>query len=276
MRINRDELASNAVDTVKTSNRGSFLKGGEKVTLPKYGVFVLRESNKDLGCVSGKCFRTDIVFEQLSTVNAIIKYGRLSDRRCFVLNFADYKEIGGQFLEGGYAQEESLCAVSNLYASQYQAKWLYDEHALRGNSFNGLYSDDAILSTSISVFKNDDCDYIYPITCDILTTAAPRAKSVKRSSSTDLSSKLFPTLAKRCNRILEIALANESETLILGAFGCGEFGNDIDSLIAIWRRLLANEYRGRFKTVVFALTNENFLSKFKESFKMDTYHYLSL
>ena len=58
---------------------------------------------------------------------------------------------------------------------------------------------------------------------------------------------------KRIRNILEVAIDNEVDVLILGAFGCGAFHNPPDIVADAFREvLLTDRYRKSFEQIVFA------------------------
>ena len=52
-----------------------------------------------------------------------------------------------------------------------------------------------------------------------------------------------------------IARAYEYRALVLGAWGCGAFGNDVGRTARDFRNVLENEFRGAFSHIVFAITD---------------------
>ena len=66
------------------------------------------------------------------------------------------------------------------------------------------------------------------------------------------SRELYTLHVKRAKHILHIAAANEADILILGAFGCGAFQNDPDTVAEAYGAAL-EEYRDRFHSIVFAI-----------------------
>ena len=58
----------------------------------------------------------------------------------------------------------------------------------------------------------------------------------------------------RMQRVLYAAYAAGCSHVVLGAWGCGVFGNDPSVVAALWREVLQlPEWRGRFACVIFAI-----------------------
>jgi len=70
--------------------------------------------------------------------------------------------------------------------------------------------------------------------------------------------------------VLAIAAAHGYPDLVLGAWGCGAFGNDPHRTAASFREALAGPFAGRFARVVFAITDWSperlFLGPFRDAF----------
>ena len=165
--------------------------------------------------------------------------------RPLALNFANGVEPGGGFLRGATAQEETLCRSSALYATLFGDP-MHDFH--RAND-PAASSDWAILSPEVPVFRDDagmECDKPWPLS--FLTCAAPYAPAVGRMESVKI-------LRQRIHRVLAIARAYQYETLVLGAWGCGAFGNDPLQTAKDFRSQLEGEFKGAFARVVFAITD---------------------
>jgi uncharacterized protein (TIGR02452 family) len=167
---------------------------------------------------------TDIIYEKLKVIECAQKYRNMYvDKNVCILNFASAKHPGGGFLRGSMAQEESIAYVSTLY------------HSLVGNdmyeinkedSKNGLYNDIAIYTSEICVFKldRDDKDYIEPFYVSIISCPAVNKLDAKRKNVEE--STIYDKMIERIRLILETAKTHKVDVLILGAFGCGVFGND--------------------------------------------------
>lgn len=249
---------NNLKENIEIDKQGFYYYGDEKIEIPKATSKVI-SPNEEL---YGSAFHNvKIVCVKATTIDAAIA----EKDKCCILNFASYKTPGGGALKGWSSQEESLCYSSNLYNQLELMKGIFYNKHIREGMNNGLYSSEAIYSENISIIKNSKLRFIRPKTVNIITMAAPYAKTVRRYSPW-LIPKIYEALSDRCRRVLEIASFYHQDTLILGAFGCGVFGNNLDDLIDIWYTLLGKQFKNSFKKVIFAVPDENSYCKFKEKF----------
>ena len=180
--------------------------------------------------------------------------------RPLVLNFANGIYPGGGFLRGARAQEETICRSSALYLTLVDDQ-MYSEHLERPRSDS---TDWAIYSPNVPVFRLDNGTELHkPWLLSVITCAAPYAPDIGQPESGDL-------LQKRIHRVLEIASAYGYSTLVLGAWGCGAFGNDIYRTAKDFRSAIENEFCGAFAEIVFAITDwsreRKFLGPFRDAF----------
>jgi len=187
---------------------------------------------------------------------------RLVDQglRALSLNFANGVNPGGGFLHGARAQEEVLCRSSALYLTL-RGDSMYAAHSRRALPDSTAW---AILSPDVPVFRTDEGTPLdEPWLLSILTCAAPYAPAVGQPQAGDL-------LQGRIHRVLAIARAYGYEALVLGAWGCGAFGNDPLRTAQDFHGALAGEFSGDFRGVVFAITDwspeRRFLQPFSEVF----------
>ncbi|WP_285106348.1 TIGR02452 family protein [Promicromonospora sp. MEB111] len=164
------------------------------------------------------------------------------------LVFASARNPGGGFLNGAQAQEEAIARSSALYATQTSAPEFYEHHR-RETSL--LYSDRVILSPDVPVIRDDDGVLLaepYPVT--FLTAAAPNLSAIERNQPPAVG-EVRATLARRAARVLDVAAAHGSRRIVLGAWGCGVFGNDPADVASAFAEALAE--RPRFEHVTFAI-----------------------
>ncbi|UUU26495.1 TIGR02452 family protein [Streptomyces sp. DSM 40750] len=169
-----------------------------------------------------------------------------------VLNFSSARNPGGGYLNGAQAQEEALCRASALYTCVREARAFYDHHRTHRDPF---YTDRVIHSPAVPVFRDDRGTLLdTPYTAGFLTSAAPNASVVRRTVP-ERAPELPRALAARAERVLETAVAHGYRRLVLGAWGCGVFGNDPTQVAAAFRALLTDggRFEGDFEHVVFGV-----------------------
>jgi uncharacterized protein (TIGR02452 family) len=88
------------------------------------------------------------------------------------------------------------------------------------------YSDRVIYSPAVPVFR-DDTGVLLPVPYRVsfLTAAAPNRSAITRTQPERLAD-IPIILRRRATRILDVAAADGHRRLVLGAWGCGVFGND--------------------------------------------------
>jgi len=182
------------------------------------------------------------------------------------LNFASAKHPGGGFLGGARAQEESLARSSALYAC-INGNPMYAFHRARADA---VYTDYAIYSPSVPVFRNDDGQLLNaPFPCSFITAPAANAKAVLKHDR-GRHAELGVVMERRIRKVLAIAAAHGHEALVLGAWGCGVFGNDCAEIAGLFHRALANHFRGVFAEVIFAVLDwsedHRFIGPFQKAF----------
>jgi uncharacterized protein (TIGR02452 family) len=180
--------------------------------------------------------------------------------RPLALNFANGVHPGGGFLNGARAQEEVLCRSSALFATL-EGDAMYEAHRQRPRPDS---TDWAIYSPDVPVFRNDAGTTLEePWLLSFITCAAPYAPRIGQSEAADL-------LQKRIHRVLSIANAFGYTTLVLGAWGCGAFGNDPRRTAIDFRAALESRFDGAFSEVIFAITDwspeRKFLAPFCDVF----------
>jgi uncharacterized protein (TIGR02452 family) len=165
--------------------------------------------------------------------------------RPLALNFANGIQPGGGFLGGARAQEEVLCRSSALYKTL-NGDPMYRHHGGRSLPDSTEW---AILSPDVPVFRTDAGETLdEPWLLSFITCAAPVARSVGQPAAGDL-------LERRIRRVLAIASAHGYESLVLGAWGCGAFGNDPVRTARDFRHALESDFSGHFSDIVFAVTD---------------------
>ena len=181
------------------------------------------------------------------------------DKKTCVLNFASYRHPGGNFINGSRAQEESLCLESFLYnvLVEFQSFYAWNNKHIN----NSLYLNRALYSPKV-VFEHNNMSHKF----DVLTCASPNLSAARKKITEDENTK---ELENRIKFIVDILLANNVETAILGAFGCGVFGQNPIEVATIFEKIISKYCLNKKMKIVFAIpqgNNDNLIS-FQKVFK---------
>ncbi|MFG3050916.1 TIGR02452 family protein [Kitasatospora sp. NPDC048239] len=181
--------------------------------------------------------------------------------RVGVLNFASARNPGGGYLRGARAQEEDLCRSALLYTCLLEAPDYYEAHRA---SSDLAYSHRVIVSPEVPVIRDGKGELLaqpFPVT--FLTSPAPNAGQLRRrSEQVDVRG----VLAERAVRVLAAAAEHDVRALVLGAWGCGVFGNDPAQVAEAFEGALA-QYGAAFERVVFAVWDRTPVSANRAAFE---------
>lgn len=221
-------LRAIARETVEIAERGSYgdvslrdqvarAVAGTRLYLPDAPVATPADAADAADAVTAATAAVTVTGE--TTLAAARRLG--GDVACLV--FASARNPGGGFLNGAQAQEESLARSSALYPCLRAAADFYAYHRSRPEL---TYSDRVIYSPAVPVFRDDKGTLLpeaYPVS--FLTAAAPNRAAIARNQP-DLLPQIPAALHRRAARILAVAASHGHRRLVLGAWGCGVFGND--------------------------------------------------
>lgn len=173
-------------------------------------------------------------------------YKLIEEKRSIaILNFADAITPGGLVLAGALTQEENICRCSNLYESL-TIPYCYDNYYTPNAKLNDdIYTNNIIYSHNVTFFR-DDKDYhiISPRSMDVITCPAP-----SRELEDEVALEIY---IRRIEQILLAAIKNNISSLVLGAWGCGAFGQNPYLVAKAFAETL-NKYGSNFEKIVFAI-----------------------
>lgn len=183
-----------------------------------------------------------------------------------VHNFASATTPGGGVVKGSSAQEECLCRCSTLYFNLKTSEMWEGFYAPHRNAQNPVHNDDCIYTPEVAVICSDTASPVIMRPGDwyfvnVITCAAPNLRQMPSNAMNVgdgvikvkmLDEDLQALHEKRLTRILDIALANGNEVVILGAFGCGAFENNPE-VVARAAKNVIEQYLHAFKVIEFAV-----------------------
>ena len=168
-----------------------------------------------------------------------------------VLNFASARNIGGGWLDGANAQEESLCRASSLAASLETQPGFYKANRAHPSA---VYTDLTIVSRGVTFFRDDAGTLLgKPTTATVITCPAPNAgallgtvarvygdsASARAEREAPQKDEVREALRRRARNIVLIASNLGCKHLILGAWGCGVFRNEPEEVAKAFKLALA-------------------------------------
>lgn len=187
------------------------------------------------------------------------------NQKVAIHNFASASNPGGGVTSGAGAQEECLCRCSGLYfCLNTDALWkgFYYPHR---NANNPIHNDDIIYTPAVTVFKTDTAsprlmtenDWF---DVDVITCAAPNLRLRPTNNYNPAEGEavrvrdkdLLLLHEKKLRRMLDVAVMEGAETIILGAFGCGAFSNNPE-VVALANKNVIKDYLHAFKNIEYAV-----------------------
>ncbi len=163
------------------------------------------------------------------------------------LNFANAMYPGGGYVLGRNAQEESLCRASVMYYTIKTCKKYYRKSRLH---ILPDYTDVMIWSENVPVIRNDKGDLLQTsLKCDFITCPAVNRNFAKFMMK---GKRIDRIMRKKIERITTLAVMKKPDVLILGAFGCGMFGNKRKKVFPVFEEMI-NKYVPENIEVIFAI-----------------------
>ncbi|OHW94220.1 hypothetical protein CSPAE12_07136 [Colletotrichum incanum] len=180
---------------------------------------------------------------------------------------------GGGFVNGASSQEESLCMRTTLLPS------LKDEY-YRLPELGAIYTSDVL------VFRDEDSSEVLEKKnrwfVDCISAAMLRNPETDRDEMSGFSyyvhEKDRQLILEKMKVVLRVCQMKGIKKIVLGAWGCGAYGNPVAEVAKAWRKALVprNDAKGKKKLnketwigiedVVFAIKDPGMADAFEEAF----------
>lgn len=183
---------------------------------------------------------TEIIVLNVDSTEAVMRNAGAA-----LLNFASYRKAGGGFITGAWAQEEAICHDSTLYNVLRRFESFYAENEKTLN--RSIYTDRAIFSPGIIFERGGKSAECAVITCAAPNYSAARSRGVSQAENEK-------ALAKRVDFVVSIAEEQNCGIVVLGAWGCGVFGQDPRVVARLFKERLGES---AIKRAVFAIPGQN-------------------
>jgi uncharacterized protein (TIGR02452 family) len=174
--------------------------------------------------------------------------------RIAVLNMASPLRPGGGVLNGARAQEESLCMRGTLYASLHDSYYRIPENA-------AVYSPDVLVfrasdhMTGGGELAKKEWWWVDVISCAALRMPEVVVKVMDWKDGEVVKEKAYENdgqreaMTMKVRLILQIAMQKGITHLVLGALGCGAYGNPPVEVARIFKKVLCGDRKKKGITV---------------------------
>lgn len=188
-----------------------------------------------------------------------------SKRPVCILNMANAKSAGGGWKHGALAQEEAICYRTSLSCSLKHGFYPLPETG-------GIFSPRILVIRENMKDGHKLVDLREPKNLPLLSVVSVAAVCLPRTQPDNQGRQRYVSgadarlMEEKMRVILRIAVRNGHRQIVLGAFGCGAFGNPREEVARMWRSVFADsEFSGGWwQDVVFAVMDDqrgpNFLA----------------
>lgn len=198
----------------------------------------------------------------------------LSNRnaRVGILNMASMLAPGGGFLNGASSQEEALCMRTTLLPSLSDSFYRLPE-------VGGVYTPDVLVFRDAEAEDLEKRDRWF---VDCVSAGMLRFPSISVDEATGRgsysSSKDRELVIEKMRAVMRMFQSKGVKKVVLGAWGCGAYGNPVGELAAAWKKVLLGgrqaqrSKKGRkeswtgIETVVFAIKDAGLADAFGQAF----------
>ncbi|KAL7793802.1 hypothetical protein V8C37DRAFT_78003 [Trichoderma ceciliae] len=189
--------------------------------------------------------------------------------RVAVLNMASPLRPGGGVLSGATSQEEWLCSRTTLYPS-------LREEFYRLPEVGAVYTPDVLVCKMWDAGASDlaSTDQFF---VDVVTAAMLRLPDVERNQDGEMAyseQKDQDMVLRKMRCVMRILTSRRVNRVVLGAWGCGAYGNPVEEVARAWRRVLLGPKAKKIGTsevyddveIVFAIKDQAMTRHFAEAF----------
>ena len=261
--MNKKERIKVYENTVEIANKGSYTApNGTEVTIGSLDEYMMahtkfygRKININHGALTHYNTQVKVVDN-----DCIYEAKKLLDegRKVALLNMASFSTPGGGVINGSGAQEENIFRRTNLFKSLYQFHYIGENFDIkqREERYPLDYNFGGIYTPKVTVFRQgEDKDYELldePFNIDVISVSA--VKNPRLDKNGNIVPWTKDVIKNKIKTILDIALENKNDSLVLSAFGCGAYRTPPLEMAKMFANVLASEeYEGLFLNIHFAI-----------------------
>ena len=189
-----------------------------------------------------------------------------------ILNMASMLAPGGGFLNGASSQEESLCMRTTLLPSLSDSFYRLPE-------VGGVYTPDVLVFRDAEAedLEKRDRWFVDCVSAGMLRFPSISVDEITGRGSYSIS-KDRELVIEKMRAVMRIFQSKSVKKVVLGAWGCGAYGNPVGEIAAAWKKVLLGgkqaqkSKKGRkelwtgIETVVFAIKDAGLADAFGQAF----------
>lgn len=196
---------------------------------------------------------TSIEVIPMDTLEATVFLQEKFRSRYSFLVMANATNPGGGYKDGAPAQEESICRRTNLVHCLNTVKYPIPE-------YGSIYIRD------IHILRDtEEHNYSFlkkPVSSNCLLMPAYQAPPLTKEGG--LTPEYLGKTREKIHQMFNTFLENGDTRIILGAWGCGAFGNPPEDIVKLFMDVLNSaKYKNRFEHVVFAVIKGSWQNNLK-------------
>ncbi|KAK3680262.1 hypothetical protein LTR78_000640 [Recurvomyces mirabilis] len=194
-----------------------------------------------------------------------------------ILNFASPLNPGGGFLDGANSQEEFVCARTTVYPSLWDSFY-------RLPQLGAIYTPDVMVFRDSTPEANEllkrDRYFIDVLSAGMLRfpNSKDRIEETREygcSCGVSYCDRDRDLVIRKMKAVMRVAQLKGAERIVLGAWGCGAYGNPVKEVAKLWRKVIAGSQRQRrpnaerwqgIKEIVFAIPDRKMANEFNDAF----------
>lgn len=212
------------------------------------------------------------VADTLTAARALTSSPRAPVQRVAILSMCSPLSPGGGFLNGATSQEEYLCMRTTLLLA------LRDDF-YRLPELGCVYTPDVLVfRASADDDENDILEKRDRWFVDVVSAAMLRLPETEVAEDTGRSAYIHAKdrelVMEKMKAVMRVFQAKGASRVVLGAWGCGAYGNPVGEIARAWRRVLLGEGKkgkrrerwGGIQEVVFAVKDASMAEAFATAF----------
>lgn len=251
--------------------RGTVIEGGESIASLDE---LLTKAKAKQNFLNKK--ETEIILDNRDCLDVAADYQNNSN--VALLNMANANGPGGGWTIGDNAQEEELFRRTNYHRALMPEENKFLSEQLKNNVYRIPFFG-AIFTPSVTVIRDRENQLLPPdqrFQVNMIASAAIDLRPYKGNIELENcggsrldAEKVAEGMKQKIRAQLAVAVLNNTEVLILGAFGCGAFRHDPSMIAECYKEVLDESlFRNAFSKVVFSIIDFHKTENFAEFSKV--------